>query len=116
MIPSAEKNEQPIWSAGTILGPKCHTCGFLDNPKKEYQLLLSILREGIDRGEKAFHVVDPNFRDNEVKRVPSVGIRGSRASYPAGKSIFCAAGADSKRNFAVAGTNRKRQGRTDHVQ
>ena len=50
--------EQPIRFAGSELGARSHICGFFRTPEEEYQLLLPFIKEGIERGEKAFHVID----------------------------------------------------------
>ena len=74
MNASAEKNEQAIRFAGYDLGPKSHICGFFRNPEEEYRLLLPFIKEGFDRGEKLFHVVNPQLRGNHVQRFESAGI------------------------------------------
>jgi len=70
MNASAEKNEQPIRFAGSDLGPKSHICGFFRNPE-EYRLLLRFIKDGFDRGEKAFHVVNSQLRENHAQRLKS---------------------------------------------
>jgi len=37
-------------------------------------VLLPFIKEGFERGEKAFHVVDPKQRDDHVRRIESAGI------------------------------------------
>lgn len=71
--------EQPIRFAGSQLGARRHICGFFSNPEEEYQLLLPFIREGIERGEKAFHVVDPKLRDDHLRRMKSAGIDVAKA-------------------------------------
>jgi len=48
------KNEDPIRFAASELGANRHICGFFRNPEEEYQLLLPFIKEGFERGEKAF--------------------------------------------------------------
>ncbi len=69
----AEK-EEPIRFAGAELGACRHICGFFRNPEEEYHLLLPFIKEGFERGEKAFHVVDPKLRDDHLRRLNSAGI------------------------------------------
>ncbi|MEA3208489.1 MAG: hypothetical protein QOE70_1546 [Chthoniobacter sp.] len=71
--------EQPIRFGGTELGGRRHICGFFRTPEEEYQLLLPFIREGIERGEKAFHVVDPKLRDDHLRRMESAGIDVAQA-------------------------------------
>jgi hypothetical protein len=73
------KGEQPIRFAGSQLGAKRHICGFFNSADEEYRLLLPFIKEGFDRGEKAFHVVDPKLHDEHVRRLESVGIEVAEA-------------------------------------
>jgi len=41
---------------------------------KSYRVLLPFIKDGLERGEKAFHVVDPKLRDDHVRRLQSIGI------------------------------------------
>ena len=72
-VTSAEK-EKPIRFAGSELGAHRHICGFFRNPEEEYHLLLPFIKVGFERGEKAFHVVDPKLRDDHLRRLNSAGI------------------------------------------
>src|SRR5258707_14482003 len=75
---SADK-ENPIRFAGSELATQRHICGFFRNPEEEYHLLLPFIKEGIERGEKAFHVVDPKLRDDHLRRLKSAGIDVTKA-------------------------------------
>jgi hypothetical protein len=72
-VTTAEK-ENPIRFGGSDLGQHRHICGFFRTPEEEYHLLLPFIKEGFERGEKAFHVVDPKLRDDHVRRLSSAGI------------------------------------------
>ncbi|HEY1469557.1 MAG TPA: MEDS domain-containing protein [Candidatus Acidoferrum sp.] len=74
MDPSAHNYEPAIHFAGSQLGLKRHVCAFFRSAEEEYRLLLPFIKEGLDRGEKAFHVVSPKLRENHVERLNSVGI------------------------------------------
>src|SRR5258706_14952757 len=65
---------QPIRFAGSVLGAKRHVCAFFHNPDEEYRILLPFMKEGFERGEKAFHIVDPNLREEHRMRLASAGI------------------------------------------
>jgi hypothetical protein len=65
---------EPIRIAGTRLGEYRHICAFFHAPDEEYRVLLPFIKEGFERGEKAFHVVDPKQRDDHVRRIESAGI------------------------------------------
>jgi hypothetical protein len=75
---SAEK-EKPIRFAGSELGAPRHICGFFRTPEEEYHLLLPFIKEGFERGEKAFHVVDPKRREDHLRRLDSAGINVAEA-------------------------------------
>src|SRR5260370_105851 len=65
---------QPIRFAGSVLGAKRHVCAFLHSPDEEYRVLLPFIKEGFERGEKAFHIVDPKLRAEHALRLASAGI------------------------------------------
>jgi hypothetical protein len=53
---------QPIRFAGSVLDAQRHVCAFFHNPDEKYRVLLPFIKDGFDRGEKAFHIVDPKLR------------------------------------------------------
>lgn len=66
--------ESPIHFANATLGAQRHICAFFHSPDEEYRVLLPFIREGIDRGEKAFHIVDPRLLDDHRQRLRNAGI------------------------------------------
>jgi hypothetical protein len=70
---SRERN-QPIRFAGSVLGARRHVCAFFHSHDEEYRVLLPFIREGFERGEKAFHIVDPDRRDEHLQRLALAGI------------------------------------------
>ena len=71
-VPS--ETSQPIRFAGSVLGAQRHICAFFHSPDEEYQVLLPFIKEGFERGEKAFHIVDPERRARHRMRLASAGI------------------------------------------
>lgn len=69
-----DRSEQPIRFAGSELGVKCHVCAFFRTPEEQYRALVPFIKEGFERGEKAFHVVDPKLRNEHLQRLESAGI------------------------------------------
>jgi len=65
---------QPIHLAGTTLGGHRHVCAFFDGPDDEYRMTLPFVREGLDRNELAFHIVDPADREGYARRLEQSGI------------------------------------------
>lgn len=68
-----EQFEQ-VHLAGSVLERSRHVCAFFHTPDEEYRVLLPFVVEGIDRGERAFHIVDPDMRQDHVQRLQQAGI------------------------------------------
>jgi MEDS: MEthanogen/methylotroph, DcmR Sensory domain len=71
---AATTNNRPIRLAGSVLDKKRHVCAFFHSRDEEYRVLLPFIKDGFERGEKAFQIVDPNLRDSHLKRLTSAGI------------------------------------------
>ena len=71
--------EQPIHFANATLGGDRHICAFFHSPDEEYRVLLPFIREGIERGEKAFHIVDPRLKQDHLQRLRDGGINADDA-------------------------------------
>jgi MEDS: MEthanogen/methylotroph, DcmR Sensory domain len=72
-------NECPIHVADGVLGKQCHICAFFNGFDEQHRVLRSFIKEGLDRGEKAFHFVDPELRDEHLKLLAEAGINVRRA-------------------------------------
>jgi MEDS: MEthanogen/methylotroph, DcmR Sensory domain len=68
MNASKSNESQPIPFAGGILDQYRHVCAFFDSPDEEQRILAPFIREGLERGERAFYVVDPEQRAEYVRR------------------------------------------------
>jgi hypothetical protein len=66
--------DQPIRFAGATLGRFRHVCAFFDDADQEHRVMDPFVREGLERGEKAFHIIDPRLRDDYVRRLEAAGI------------------------------------------
>jgi hypothetical protein len=67
-------NAPPIHFAGTQFGEQRHVCAFFHNPDEKYRVLLPFIKDGFNCGDRAFHVVDPDRRDEHLQRLEAVGI------------------------------------------
>jgi hypothetical protein len=67
-------NDTIIRLAGEMLNAHRHLCAFFDTPEEEVRVLAPFIVEGLDRGEKAFHIVDPAFVDGYIKLLEDEGI------------------------------------------
>ena len=65
--------------AGGDLGGQRHICAFFNSIDEEHRVLRSFIKEGLERGEKAFHVVDPELREEHLKLLAEAGIDVHRA-------------------------------------
>lgn len=57
-----------------LLDAKGHICAFFHSLDEEYQVLLPVIKEGFDRGERIFYIVDPDLRADHLARLSAGGI------------------------------------------
>jgi hypothetical protein len=69
----------PIALAGSHLAETRHVCAFFRSDDEEYRALLPFIREGIERGDKAIHVVNPQQRGDHLRRLATAGIDTTNA-------------------------------------
>jgi hypothetical protein len=67
-------HDQPIRFAGSVLDQYRHVCAFFDSADQEHRIMDPFVRDGLERGEKAFHIVDPELRADYVARLEEAGI------------------------------------------
>lgn len=67
-------HEHSVHLAGSTLGRHCHICAFFNNFDEQHRVLRSFITEGFDRGDKAFHIIDPELREDHLKRLVAAGI------------------------------------------
>ena len=60
--------------AGGSLGQHRHICAFFNSLDDEHRVLRSFIKEGFDRGDKAFHIVDPELQGEHLRRLAETGI------------------------------------------
>jgi MEDS: MEthanogen/methylotroph, DcmR Sensory domain len=68
------KNGHSVQFAGGNLGEQRHICAFFNSPDEEHKVLRSFIKDGFERGDKAFHLVDPERREEHLKRLAEAGI------------------------------------------
>jgi hypothetical protein len=64
----------PIRFAGSTLGRYRHVCAFFNTPEDEYRTLLPFIRDGLERGERAYHLLDPGNREAHLAWLRHAGI------------------------------------------
>ena len=83
-------NGAPIHFVGAEFGDQRHVCAFFHSPEEKYRALFPFVKDGFDRGDRAFHVIDPDRRKEHLERLdPKALIR--RGQNPA-VSSRCAVG------------------------
>ncbi len=68
------KTEEPVQLAGSTLGRFCHVCAFFHSKEEYYEVLMPFIKEGIEKGDRAFHIVDPKRRTEHLRRLEAGGI------------------------------------------
>ncbi len=65
---------QPISLAGSQLGEVRHVCAFFANDEEEYRVLLPFIREGLSCGDKTVNVINPEAREEHLRRLAQANI------------------------------------------
>jgi hypothetical protein len=65
--------------AGGNLGGQHHICASFNSTDEEHRGFRSFIKDGFDRGDKAFHLVDPELREEHLRRLAEAGINVHRA-------------------------------------
>jgi hypothetical protein len=64
----------PISLAGSQLSETRHVCAFFNSDEEEYRVLLPFIKEGLESGDKAVHVLNPKQRQDHLQRLRTAGI------------------------------------------
>jgi hypothetical protein len=62
------------FAVGSTLGKQRHICAFFNGFDEQHRVLRSYITDGFDRGDKAFHLVDPERRADHLRRLAEAGI------------------------------------------
>ena len=60
--------------AGSALDRSRHVCAFFHTRGEEYQVLIPFVKEGFEVGDKGFHIVDPEHRQEHLRKLEESGI------------------------------------------
>lgn len=74
-----KRTRTPISLAGSQLGELRHVCAFFSTEDEEYRVLLPFMKDGLECGDKAVHVVNPDQHDEHIHRLASAGIDSTTA-------------------------------------
>lgn len=64
----------PIQIAGGELRDHRHVCGLFEGSEPAYQTLLPFIADGLERGDRAFHIVDRGEQATHLERLAAAGI------------------------------------------
>ena len=66
--------KRPVHLAGRTLDRQRHVCAFFHSRDEEYRVLLPFVQEGFAHGDRAFHIVDPAWRAEHLRRLGEAGL------------------------------------------
>jgi hypothetical protein len=64
----------PISLAGSQLNESRHVCAFFNSDEEEYRVLLPFIKDGLNCGDKAVHVLNPKQHQDHLQRLIAAGI------------------------------------------
>jgi MEDS: MEthanogen/methylotroph, DcmR Sensory domain len=64
---------------GENLDEGMHVCTFFRTSDEKYRVLMPFIREGMEQGDRAFHIVNPSLRSEHAQRIAEAGIDAARA-------------------------------------
>jgi hypothetical protein len=67
-------HNQPISFAGGMLGLHRHVCAFFESKDEEDRTLLPFITDGFAQGDRTYHIVDPEAREEHLRRLTQAGI------------------------------------------
>jgi hypothetical protein len=67
-------DDRSVQFAGGTLCTHRHVCAFFNSTDEEHRVLRSFIKDGFERGDKAFHLVDPKLREEHLERLAEAGI------------------------------------------
>src|SRR5579863_55415 len=68
------KHQHSVQLGGVDLAGRNHICAFFNTIDEEHRVLGGFYKDGIDRGEKVAHIVDPEDRGEHLKQLAEAGI------------------------------------------
>jgi hypothetical protein len=64
---------------GEHLDAGVHICTFFRSSDERYRVLMPFIREGMEQGDRAFHIVNPSLRSEHAERIAEAGIDAAGA-------------------------------------
>jgi len=73
------RHPKPISLAGSDLSDVRHVCALFNSDEEEYRLLLPFIKNGLECGDKAIHVINPAQHSEHIGYLASAGIDATTA-------------------------------------
>jgi hypothetical protein len=67
-------HDESLPFSGSDYGQSRHICAFFNGIDEQHRVLRSFITDGFGRGDKAFHLVDPEQRAEHLRRLADAGI------------------------------------------
>ena len=74
----ATKSHSVQFDKGSLGGHR-HVCAFFHSSDEEHRVLGSFIKEGFDKGDKAFHLIDPVQQEDHLRRLAEGGVDVQKA-------------------------------------
>lgn len=68
------ETRKPVTLAGSTLTHSCHVCAFFHTQEEKYRILMPFIKEGLENGDRAFHIVNATHRAEHLRRLQQEGI------------------------------------------
>jgi MEDS: MEthanogen/methylotroph, DcmR Sensory domain len=69
-----DADDKSLQISPNALGKNRHICAFFNGMDEHYRVLRSFIKDGLDHGEKAFHLVEPERREEHLRQLAAAGI------------------------------------------
>ena len=66
---------------GENLDDGMHICTFFRTSAEKYRVLMPFIQEGMEQGDRAFHIVNPSLRSEHAQLMAEAGIDAARAEF-----------------------------------
>jgi hypothetical protein len=74
----ASQSQSVRLAGGNVAGHR-HICAFFNSTDEQHRVLRSFIKDGFNRGDKAFHLVNPELREEHLRRLAEAGINVQEA-------------------------------------
>ncbi len=69
-----EARDNSLQIAPSALGENRHICAFFNGIDEHYRVLQPFIKDGFDKGDRAFHLIDPKGCEDHLRRLAAAGI------------------------------------------